>query len=99
MSAPVRERITALGRRIDADPERVEKGLAGLVLSLVDLLRELMERQALRRIEGGRLSDEEIERLGRTFMALSERMDELCDVFGIEREELNLNLGLLGDLT
>ncbi|MBV9604759.1 MAG: gas vesicle protein K [Solirubrobacterales bacterium] len=88
----------ALPRRINADPENLQKGLAQLVLTLVELLRELMERQALRRIEGGTLSEEEVERLGRTFMALSERMDELKDVFGLRDEDLNLNLGPLGNL-
>ena len=87
-----------LPRRLNADPENLEKGLAHLVLTLVELLRQLMERQALRRIEGGALEDEEIERLGRTFMALSERMDELKRAFGLEDEELNLNLGPLGNL-
>jgi hypothetical protein len=57
-----------------------------------------MERQAIRRIEGGTLSDDEIERLGRTFMGLSERMEELKDVFGLSDEDLNLNLGPLGNL-
>jgi Gas vesicle protein K len=85
-------------RRIEADPENVEKGLVQLVLTIVELLRQLMERQALHRIEGGSLSSEEIERLGRTFLALSERMDELKDQFGLDDKDLNLNLGPLGDL-
>ena len=89
---------SALRRRVDADPEKLEKGLAQLVLTLIELLRQLMERQALRRIEGGTLSEEEIERLGRTFMALAERMDELKESFGLEDDDLNLNLGPLGDL-
>jgi Gas vesicle protein K len=98
-SAGALERLEAnLPRRLNADPENLEKGLAHLVLTLVELLRQLMERQALRRIEGGTLDDEEIERLGRTFMALSERMDELKRAFGLEDEELNLNLGPLGNL-
>jgi len=88
----------ALTRRVNADPERVEQGLAQLVLTLVELLRQLMERQALRRIEGGTLTDEEVERLGTTFRALSERMDELKDEFGLTDDDLNLNLGPLGDL-
>jgi Gas vesicle protein K len=88
----------ALPRRLNADPEGLEKGLAHLVLTLVELLRQLMERQAIRRIENGTVNDEEIERLGRTFMALSERMEELKRVFGLEDEELNLNLGPLGNL-
>ena len=85
-------------KRIEADPETVEKGLVQLVLTIVELLRQLMERQALHRIEGGSLSPEEIERLGRTFMALSERMDELKEHFGLDERDLNLNLGPLGDL-
>ena len=69
------ERIEGrLRRRVSADPETLEKGLAQLVLTLIELLRQLMERQALRRIDAGTVTDEEIERLGRTFMALAERM-------------------------
>lgn len=93
------ERLDAgLGRRINADPEGVERGLAQLVLTIIELLRQLMERQALRRIESGRLNDEEIERLGRTFMALAERMDELKTTFGLTDADLNLDLGPLGNL-
>ena len=93
------ERIAAaLPRRIDADHERVEKGLAQLVLTLVELLRQLMERQALRRMETGTLTDEEVERLGETFMKLEQRMEELKRHFELEDEDLNLNLGPLGDL-
>jgi hypothetical protein len=84
--------------RIEADPENVEKGLVQLVLTIVELLRQLMERQALHRIEGGSLSEEETERLGQTFMALSERMEELKEHFGLDDKDLNLNLGPLGDL-
>jgi hypothetical protein len=83
---------------VHTDPEKVEKGLAHLVLTIIELLRQLMERQALHRIEGGSLSEEEIERLGRTFMALADRMEELKEAFGLEGEELNINLGPLGDL-
>jgi hypothetical protein len=68
------------------------------VLTLIELLRRLMERQALRRIEAGSLSDEEIERLGQTFIKLQERMEELKQLFGLEDKDLNLNLGPLGDL-
>ena len=88
----------ALTRRVNADPETVERGLAQLVLTIVELLRQLMERQALRRIDGGQLSDEQIERLGRTFMELDKRMEELREEFGLDIEDLNLNLGPLGDL-
>ena len=89
---------TALPRRVNADPEQVEKGLAQLVLTLVELLRQLMERQALRRMEQDTLTDEQIERLGETFMKLESRMDELKKHFGLEDRDLNLNLGPLGDL-
>ncbi|HET9094868.1 MAG TPA: gas vesicle protein K [Solirubrobacteraceae bacterium] len=84
--------------RISADPEQVERGLVQLVLTIVELLRQLMERQAVHRMEAGSLSDEEIERLGQTFMALAERMQELKDHFGLSDADLNLNLGPLGDL-
>lgn len=84
--------------RVNSDPEKLERGLASLVLTIVELLRQLMERQALHRIDHGDLSDEEVERLGRTFLALSERMDELKETFGLTDQDLNLNLGPLGDL-
>jgi hypothetical protein len=89
---------TAFPRRINADPEQVERGLAQLVLTLVELLRQLMERQALRRMEQGTLTDEQLERLGDTFMKLERRMEELKHEFGLEDRDLNLNLGPLGDL-
>ena len=89
---------TALRRRVNADRDNLEKGLAQLVLTLVELLRQLMERQALRRIDGGSLSPEEVERLGQTFMLLEERMEELKKEFGLEDEDLNLDLGPLGKL-
>jgi uncharacterized protein YjiS (DUF1127 family) len=89
---------TAFPRRVNADPERVEQGLAQLVLTLVELLRQLMERQALRRMDEGNLTDEQIERLGQTFMKLEQRMEELKEQFGLEDRDLNLNLGPLGDL-
>ena len=85
-------------RRFDADPESLERGLAQLVLTIVELLRQLMERQALRRIDGGGLTEEQIERLGTTFMELDRRMEELRAHFGLEAEDLNLDLGPLGRL-
>ena len=88
----------ALTRRVAADPENVERGLAQLVLTIVELLRQLMERQALRRVEAGNLDDETIERLGKTLMALESRMDELNETFGLDDEDLNLDLGPLGRL-
>ncbi len=87
-----------LPQRINADEAKVEHGLAKLVLTLIQLIRRLLEKQAIRRIEGGSLTDEEIERMGVTFMKLEQKMAELKVVFGLEDEDLNLNLGPLGDL-
>ncbi len=87
-----------LSRRVNADPENLERGLAQLVLTIVELLRQLMERQALRRIDEGGLTDDQVERLGRTFMELANRMEQLRQEFGLDEEDLNLNLGPLGDL-
>lgn len=87
-----------LSRRVNADPERVEKGLAQLVLTVVELLRQIMERQALRRIEGGGLDDDQVEQLGLALMRLEERMEELKLEFELDDEDLNLRLGPLGDL-
>ncbi|MCP2292634.1 gas vesicle protein K [Nocardia amikacinitolerans] len=84
--------------RIDADPESVERGLVTLVLTLVELLRQLMERQALRRVDDGDLSEAQIERIGTTLMLLEQRMDELRDHFGLTPEDLNIDLGPLGTL-
>lgn len=88
----------ALPRKINADPQKVERGLVKLVLTLIELIRKLLEKQAMRRIEGGSLTDEEIERMGETFMKLENKMEELKGVFGITDEDLNINLGPLGDL-
>jgi len=89
---------SAFPRRVSADPETVERGLAQLVLTLVELLRQLMERQALRRMDEGALDDDQIERLGQTFMKLAQRMEELKTEFGLRDEDLNLDLGPLGRL-
>jgi Gas vesicle protein K len=86
--------------RLDADddPRSAERGLATLVLTIVELLRQLMERQALRRVEDGTVTDEQAERIGYTLMRLEERMNELLDEFGLEPEDLNIDLGPLGPL-
>ena len=81
--------------RIAADAEAVENGLAKLVLSIVELVRRLLEKQALRRMASGNLSDEEIERLGNALMKLEEKMSELKRTFGLSDEELNMKLGPL----
>jgi hypothetical protein len=83
---------------INADENNVEQGLAKLVLTLVELLRQLLEKQALRRMDSGTLDDQEIERLGTTFMKLKQRIGELQVAFGLEDEDLNIDLGPLGNL-
>jgi hypothetical protein len=84
--------------RIVADPESVERGLVSLVLTLVELLRQLMERQAIRRVDRGDLTDDQVERIGTTLMLLEEKMTELREHFGLEPEDLNIDLGPLGPL-
>lgn len=87
-----------LPSRIDVDPDGVEQGLAQLVLTLVEFVRQLLERQAVRRMEGGSLSDEEVERVGLALMKLEEKVHQLTDQFGLRPSDLNINLGPLGDL-
>jgi hypothetical protein len=86
--------------RLDADddPGSAERGLATLVLTIVELLRQLMERQALRRVEDGTVTEEQAERIGYTLMRLERRMGELLDEFGLEPGDLNIDLGPLGPL-
>jgi hypothetical protein len=81
--------------RISADPDVVENGLARLVLSIVELVRRLLEKQALRRMDSGNLTEEEIERLGNALMKLEEKMAELKSTFGLSDEQLNMTLGPL----
>lgn len=82
-------------QRIAADAEIVENGLAKLVLSIIELVRKLLEKQALRRMDAGNLSDAEIERLGSALMKLEEKMAELKVTFGLSDEQLNMKLGPL----
>jgi hypothetical protein len=89
---------TAPARRLQLDPESVQNGLGQLVLTLVKLLHELLEKQALRRLDAGGLSDEQIERLGLTLLRQSEEIERLREVFGLKEEDLNLDLGPLGRL-
>ena len=88
----------ALPSRIEANPEDVEAGLAKLVLTLIEFLRQILEHQAVRRMEGGSLSEEEIEKLGLTLMRLQERLEEMKDEFGLAGDDLNIDLGPLGKL-
>jgi len=84
--------------RINVDPDNAEQGLAQLVLTVVELLRQIVERHAMRRVEGGNLTDEQVENLGVALMNLEEKMEELKDVFGLDAEDLNIDLGPLGNL-
>lgn len=87
-------RVSAqLPERIDVDPDDVERGLAGLVLGLVELLRQVLEKQAVRRMEGGSLTDEEIERVGLALMRLERKVRELAEHFGLSEDDLRLGLG------
>jgi hypothetical protein len=83
----------ALPERIDIDPDDVERGLAGLVLGLVELLRQVLERQAVRRMEGGTLTDDEIERVGVALMRLEKKVRDLADAFGLEEKDLRIGIG------
>ncbi len=83
----------SIPQRISADPEVVENGLAKLVLSIIELVRRLLEKQALRRMDAGNLTDQEIERLGASLMKLEEKMEELKRAFGLTDDDLNLKLG------
>jgi hypothetical protein len=87
-----------LPERINADPENVENGLARLVLTLIEVLRKVLEHQAIRRMDGGTLSEAEVERLGLALLRLSERVRELKGVFGLTDEDLQIDLGPLGRL-
>jgi hypothetical protein len=84
--------------KLELDPEKVENGLAKLVLTIIELLRQLCEKQALQRMDNGNLSEEEIERLGNAFMRLNNKMDDLKKQFELTDEDLNLDLGPLGRL-
>jgi hypothetical protein len=88
----------ALPDRIDCTAETVEQGLAKLVLSLIELLRQLLERQAIRRMEGGSLTDAQVEEMGEALMKLEAKVHELAAHFGLTPADLNLDLGPLGQL-
>ncbi|HHT9145611.1 MAG TPA: gas vesicle protein K [Candidatus Wunengus sp. YC61] len=92
------EKKSILPNHINIDPEDVSKGLAKLVLTIIELLRELLERQAIRRIDSGTLTREEVNNLGTTFMKLAEKMEELKSQFGLKAEDLNIDLGPIGKL-
>lgn len=84
--------------RINASPDNTDHGLAQLVMTLIELIRKLVEKQAVRRVEGGSLTEDEIEKLGETLMKLEMKMEELKKIFNLTDDDLNINLGPLGDL-
>ena len=88
------ERLRALlPERLDLDPADIERGLAGLVLTLVEFLRQVLERQAIRRMEGGSLSDDEVERVGLALMRLEQKIGEIATQFGLDRDDIQLRIG------
>ena len=97
--APARRAVKLARRKWNADPKDVERSLAQLVLSLVEFLRQIMERQAVRRMEEGTLSPAEVESMGLALMKLEETLHDLAARFGLRPSDLNLDLGPLGRLT
>ena len=96
--AELRRVADRLPERININAEGVEQGLAKLVLTLIELIRRLLEKQAVRRMEGGGLSAGQVEELGLALMKLEAKMAELKGQFGLEDEELNIDLGPIGKL-
>ena len=100
--AELRRQMDGLSRppveRVDCSQETIEQGLAKLVLGLIELLRQLLERQAIRRMEGGSLADDQVEEMGLALMKLEAKIKELVEQFGLKPEDLNLALGPLGNL-
>jgi len=97
-NSKLQEEAASVPGRIELSPENIEQGLGKLVLTLVDFLRQLLERQAIRRMEGGTLSDEEIEQMGEALMKLEAKIHELAEQFGLSPADLNIDLGPLGRL-
>jgi hypothetical protein len=91
-------RLTTLPQRLETDPETIQRDLLRLVLTIVELVRQLMEKQALRRLDDGDLTDDQVEALGTGLMHLADAMRELRERYGLSQEDLNLDLGPLGSL-
>lgn len=98
IAAELRDLAPSLPSRIEASPEDIDAGVGQLVLTLVEFIRQILENQAVRRMEGGSLSDAETERLGLALMRLEERLDDIRETFGLARDDLNIDLGPLGRL-
>ncbi len=95
---PLEAVAEGLPPRLNTDPDKVENGLAKLVLTLIEVLRKVLEHQAVRRMEGGHLSDAEIERLGVALLRLNDRMQDMKGIFGLTDDDLQIDLGPLGRL-
>ena len=98
ISAEIGKLTSIEDSKLKLTPDNADSGLAKLVLTLIELIRKLVEKQAMRRVDGGSLTDEEIERLGETLMKLEMKMEELKKHFNLTDRDLNINLGPLGDL-
>ena len=96
--AELTEIAEALPARIDVDPDAVGRDLAKLVLTLIELIRRVVEHQAVRRMDDPELSDEQIERMGVALLRLEEKVGEIRDLFGLASDDLNIDLGPLGRL-
>ena len=96
--AGLTEIASSLPERIDVDPDSVGRDLGKLVLTLVELIRQVVEHQAVRRMDDPDLSDEQIEKMGLALMRLEGKMAEIRDIFGLASEDLNIDLGPLGKL-
>jgi hypothetical protein len=96
--APLEAVAEGLPPRLNTDPDKIENGLAKLVLTLIEVLRKVLEHQAVRRMEGGHLSDEEVERLGVALLRLNDRMQDMKGIFGLTDDDLQIDLGPLGRL-
>ena len=98
LRAELERRVAEEAPRWNADPEDVQRSVARLVLTLVEFLRKLMERQAIRRMENETLAPDEVEAVGLALMRLEETIADMARQFGLDPEDLNLDLGPLGRL-
>lgn len=98
LAADLRDVAPELPSRLDASPDDIEAGVGKLVLTLIEFIRQVLEHQAIRRMEGGSLDEAEMENLGLALMRLEERLDDIRQSFGLERDDLNIDLGPLGRL-
>jgi hypothetical protein len=95
---PLETVAESLPQRLNTDPDKIENGLAKLVLTLIEVLRKVLEHQAVRRMEGGHLSDAEVEKLGVALLRLNDRMQDMKGIFGLTDDDLQIDLGPLGKL-